>query len=370
MIYTEEEAKKLVAESGRRLVKAGLTARTWGNISARISDTQFVITPSGIDYELLTAEDIVTVNIADCSYEGDRKPSSEKGVHAAIYRQRPQAGFIVHTHQTYATAVSIDGRDIAGYGEPYRSILGSVVPCAEYAISSTKPLARNVEKTAAQFPRSKAILMKNHGTVCIGASVDEAFEIAMTLEKLAKRKLAIRLGLSRVDCSLMAALIENYEAYYELTATYELFDLKGLAEEYATISGMTVLVSETPAMRAVSAAGCTIPAIIDDMAQIAGTDVHCLKKKWLKPGTVSHSLQVMRRLKALLSGRSVVYVEGFGALCVADCMEEAEAVRIVAEKNAVAELYTPFATEPYLGEADANLQHLVYKKKYSRLKKG
>ena len=77
-MYTLEEAKQAVIEAGHILLETGLIARTWGNVGARISDTQFVITPSGKPYETLTPDDIVVVNIADCGYEGDVKPSSEK----------------------------------------------------------------------------------------------------------------------------------------------------------------------------------------------------------------------------------------------------------------------------------------------------
>ena len=96
MAYEIEEAKRIVVEAGKKLVESGLIARTWGNVSARISDTQFVITPSGRAYEDLTPEEIVVVNIDDCSYEGDIKPSSEKGVHAAAYRHHPTVDFVIH----------------------------------------------------------------------------------------------------------------------------------------------------------------------------------------------------------------------------------------------------------------------------------
>ena len=103
------EAKKIVVEAGKQLVKTGLIARTWGNVSCRISDTQFVITPSGRAYESLTPDDIVLVNMADLSYEGDIKPSSEKGIHAQCYLHRPEIGFVIHTHQANASIVSAIG---------------------------------------------------------------------------------------------------------------------------------------------------------------------------------------------------------------------------------------------------------------------
>ena len=111
MEYNLTQAKEEVIRAGRELLESGLIARTWGNISARISDSRFVITPSGLSYDSLTPDDIVEVDIEDCAWEGDVKPSSEKGVHAAAYRQRPDVHFVLHTHQDYATALSVLGRD-------------------------------------------------------------------------------------------------------------------------------------------------------------------------------------------------------------------------------------------------------------------
>ena len=131
MAYEIQEAKRLVVQAGKRLVESGLIARTWGNVSARISDTQFVITPSGRAYEDLTEDEIVVVNIEDCSHEGDIKPSSEKGVHAAAYRHHPTVDFVIHTHQKAATIVSITGMEIRNVYKEYADVLGEKVPCAE-----------------------------------------------------------------------------------------------------------------------------------------------------------------------------------------------------------------------------------------------
>lgn len=145
MAYEIEEAKKLVIEAGKKLIETGLIARTWGNVSARISDTQFVITPSGRAYETLTPDELVVVNIEDCSYEGDIKPSSEKGVHAAAYRHHPTVDFVIHTHQKYATIVSITGMEIRNVYKDLRPVLGDKVPVADYAMSTTESLRKKVE---------------------------------------------------------------------------------------------------------------------------------------------------------------------------------------------------------------------------------
>ena len=100
MYYSETEARKLVIEAGLRLLENKLIARTWGNISARISKDEFIITPSGKAYDSLTPADLVKVRVSDCSYTGNIKPSSEKGVHAAAYSQRSSVGVIVHKDES------------------------------------------------------------------------------------------------------------------------------------------------------------------------------------------------------------------------------------------------------------------------------
>ncbi len=90
---------------GKKLQQAGLVARTWGNISCRIDENHFVITPSGLDYETMTAVDLVLMDIRNGVCCGAHKPSSEKGVHLAAYQTFPEVGYVIHTHQTYATAI-------------------------------------------------------------------------------------------------------------------------------------------------------------------------------------------------------------------------------------------------------------------------
>jgi len=187
MAYDVEEAKKLVVEAGKKLLETGLIARTWGNVSARISDTQFVITPSGRAYDTLTPEEVVVVNIDDCSHEGDIKPSSEKGIHADAYKHHPLVNFVIHTHQKAATIVSITGMEIRNVYNEFKPVLGDYVPVADYAMSTTNPLRKNVEKCMMMNPSCRAFMLMHHGTLCLGDSFDQAFEVADTLEKCCEK---------------------------------------------------------------------------------------------------------------------------------------------------------------------------------------
>ena len=97
-----QDARKEVINAGIRLVKSGLTARTWGNISCRVDEDTMVITPSGRDYMGLKPEDLVEVKISDGSYTDKNKPSVEKNLHGEVYKLHPEAGFVIHTHQVNA----------------------------------------------------------------------------------------------------------------------------------------------------------------------------------------------------------------------------------------------------------------------------
>ena len=115
MTYTLEEARQAVISVALRLKESDLIVRTYGNISCRVNEDQFVITPSGRDYETLKSEDIVLMNISDGSYEGNILPSSEYLVHRITYKLHPGAECVIHTHQAAASALSILGRRFLTY---------------------------------------------------------------------------------------------------------------------------------------------------------------------------------------------------------------------------------------------------------------
>lgn len=95
-----------VCNTALSMYHSGLVAGTWGNISGRVDDEYMVITPSGMDYERLAAEDMVIINMRTLAYEGNLKPSVEAVVHASIYLDRPEVNGIMHTHSTYALTVA------------------------------------------------------------------------------------------------------------------------------------------------------------------------------------------------------------------------------------------------------------------------
>ncbi len=178
---TLARARSIVWDAGRRLHREGLVARTWGNISLRVNTDLFVITPSGIVYEQMRPEQIVPVNLKDLSYTGGLKPSSEKAMHAAIYRDRPEISAVIHTHQAAASSVAAARKEIRDIPATSRKTFGTVVRTAAYALPGTRKLAR---ATVRALQGGKASLLANHGAVCIGNDMADAFMVCTELERL------------------------------------------------------------------------------------------------------------------------------------------------------------------------------------------
>ncbi len=174
------EAKDMVLEAGKRLVKEGLVTRSWGNVSLRLDDKWMVVTPSGKKYEELLPEQMVLVDYFTMEHEGVYKPTSEAGMHAAIFRNRPDVNAVIHTHQVFATTVAVAGKEIPPVVDDQAQILGPSVRVTTYAQSNSDKLANEV---VAGLEGRNAVLIANHGAVCVGRTMDEAFVAAQILEK-------------------------------------------------------------------------------------------------------------------------------------------------------------------------------------------
>lgn len=180
------KAQELVAETGRQLLDMGLVARTWGNISCRIDGTRCAITPSGLDYRQMKAEDIAVLDIESGSWQGTHKPSGEKGVHMAAYRQFGDTEFVIHTHQNYATAIGISGFDSLDITEEETKTLGGIA-LAAYGLPGTKKLT---EAVAAKLKEENhTVLMAHHGALVCGRDRDEAMKRAQLLEEICRRNI-------------------------------------------------------------------------------------------------------------------------------------------------------------------------------------
>lgn len=209
-----EELRGEVARVGRRMSEAGLVMGTEGNVSALTPEGNALITPSGLDYALMEPEDVVLVNLDGDVLEGSFEPSAETPMHTGIYRSRPEARGIVHTHARYSTTLACLGWEIP----PLHYMLAVLseegrVPIARYATYGTDELARNAAQALGGSHR--ACLLRNHGTIAVGASVSEAYSRTELLEEMAELYYRARLAgepvlLTPEQLAAVSAKIHDY----------------------------------------------------------------------------------------------------------------------------------------------------------------
>ncbi len=177
--------KKLIVDSGVRMLNGGLTVETWGNISyCDRKNGHVYITPSGMDYTMLTEDDIVVVDLEGKIIEGNRRPSIETGLHVAVYNARPEVNVVIHTHPIYSTVFSSMGEDIPLLHDEGAQALGDTVRTAKYALPGSKELAQNCVEALGTM--SNACLLKSHGAVCVSDTMDGCFKVATVLEMIAE----------------------------------------------------------------------------------------------------------------------------------------------------------------------------------------
>ncbi|CAB1239857.1 Class II aldolase [Ruminococcaceae bacterium BL-4] len=177
--------RKALIEAGKTLLHSGLTVETWGNLSLRNPESGLIyLTPSGMDYETCTEEDIVVLFPDGRISSGTRKPSVEKDLHLAIYRTRPKINAIIHTHPIYSTIFSCIGEPIPLFLDEAAQALSTPVKVCPYALPGSKELAKAC--ASALSHGENACLLKSHGAVCIGRTQKEAFKTAKVLEMTAE----------------------------------------------------------------------------------------------------------------------------------------------------------------------------------------
>ena len=176
--------KKMIVEAGRKMMADGLTVGTWGNISVQDPDSGLIyIKPSGMDYDKIEEDDVVVMNSEYQVVEGKRKPSIEYNFHIGILNARPDVLAVVHTHPVYSSVFGVLGQEIPAVCEDFAQIVGEKVICCRYALPGTQELAECVIEGLAD---NGAVLIPNHGAVCVGESLADAFKKSFVLEKSAK----------------------------------------------------------------------------------------------------------------------------------------------------------------------------------------
>jgi L-ribulose-5-phosphate 4-epimerase len=182
-----EPIKARIIEMCRLLETMGYFIGTWGNISVRVPEG-FIVTPSRVPYDVIQASDFVVVSSEGKVVAGHRLPSSETEIHRAVLNKKSCLGAIIHSHSPYATAVSCLQRPIPPFVEDLAQIVGGQVNCTRYV-----PAGRHkkiAEEVARSIGEANAVLLANHGVLCGGRDLEEAFVASQILEKAALMMLA------------------------------------------------------------------------------------------------------------------------------------------------------------------------------------
>jgi L-ribulose-5-phosphate 4-epimerase len=210
----ELELREQLVEMAIQTYRRGLAAGSGGNLSVRIPGREEVlVTATGLSLEKTTVENIVKSDL-QARQIGDSsryRPSKENRFHCAVYRARPDVGAVVHTHAPYATALSFRNADL-----PLVTVTARMsftrVPCIALAMSGSDELSGFVEAAYAADETVQAILMRAHGVIAAGASLDAAFNRAEMVEDTAKAAhllLALGISLEEAEETVLQAVPER-----------------------------------------------------------------------------------------------------------------------------------------------------------------
>lgn len=345
------DKRREIIDIGIGLLEEKLVARTWGNISARIDADNYLITPSGLDYTSMREEDIVSVNIKTGEYTGINRPSGEKGVHSAAYEVFDDVNFVVHTHQTYATAVSLAGFDsleatagsTAG-SELFETSAGSPagseslditeeeieklggIALAEYGLPGTKEITNACK--SALLTGAHTVLMIHHGVLVLGKDKEEAMKRVKLLESICER------NVKRV---IKDNTLNNY-----------LKALDTCPEDNSSYRYCEVLTDK--ALIALSNSETEIFSQLDDVSQMIGTKI-----------VTVDSLD-----KAIKLSDNAVLIKGVGALIKAENKDDLEALKVLMNKMAIVKLYTKAKNvKAEISIEESDFMHYDYVNRYS-----
>lgn len=388
--YNEDIAREKVLAAAHELSEKGLILRTWGNISARISEDAFVITPSGRDYDTLHPADLAVVRISDASCSGPYKASSERGVHLVTYRNHPEAAFVIHTHQPAASAVSILGRPVvlpASCPARIRSALGPVVPTASYGMNATRRIREAMDHAQRMEPAAASFLMKNHGALTYGQTMEEAMERAFLLEESMRHVYSILTGWP-AEMLTPERIYDRtrIQPYDTSSRTFHLMagagtavsplsvqDVSPRSEDHQTLSENTStpagkisapaesasVISDTPFLRMYATDKAWIPAYIDDFAQIVGPEL-------TGPRRISDPFPFLSLQDDL---PAVILPEKHAMLFTGKDSEDAVAAAMVTEKQCMALFLAGKAGHiPPVHRPFAMHDRITYVQSYSRLR--
>ena len=217
-----KEQKQEVVEANKRLVRSGLVALTWGNVSSIDRQTGLIaIKPSGVPYENLTPENLVVLDLAGNVVEGELRPSSDTKTHLEIYRKFEDVGAVVHTHSPSATAFSQAGKGLPCLGTTHADHFYGTVPVAraltaeevqeDYEHATGVSIVECFEQLSLNPVEMPAVLLQHHAPFTWGKTAAKAVDNSVALEMCCR----MALDSYRLDPSLEAIPQHILDQHYQ-----------------------------------------------------------------------------------------------------------------------------------------------------------
>lgn len=181
--HSTHETKELLLATAKEMLHKGLVEGTAGNLSARLPDGNVVLTPSSLDYEVMTLDDLVVCDLGGDVLEGERAPTTEKALHLACLRRYDDIGAVIHSHALYCSMFAVTRQPIPCVVEEFEIYVGGEVPVAEYRLTGSDELAEEVSR---HLGDRGAVLMANHGLLTVGRDPRDAMKVAALVERTAR----------------------------------------------------------------------------------------------------------------------------------------------------------------------------------------
>lgn len=226
-----KELRERVLQANLELPKYGLVTFTWGNVSEIDRETGLVaIKPSGVEYDVMTVDDIVIVDLQGNRVWGDKKPSSDTPTHLELYRQFPGIGGVVHTHSRHAVGWAQAGEDILALGTTHGDYFYGSVPCTrkmtpaeiagEYELETGKVIVETFQKRGINPNMVPGVLVHSHGPFTWGKDGHNAVHNSVVLEEVAYMNFYSKLIRPNVQAMQQELLDKHYLRKHGKNAYY------------------------------------------------------------------------------------------------------------------------------------------------------
>jgi len=210
----EDVLRKEIIDYGLKCYNSGFVTETEGNLSVRVSEDRFLVTPSHVPYDQRKIDDVVLVDGAGEIISGSRRPTSEYRMHIGVYKARSDVNAIVHAHPLYCSMLAVMGESLKPILDEMLPYLGGVIEVTEFAPSGSAEIAEACVKT---LGNKAAVLLANHGNLCVGKNMSRAFQTAKFVEKYAQIYIqALSLGRVRLVPEARQKQLTPYYDYLKM----------------------------------------------------------------------------------------------------------------------------------------------------------